>query len=51
MSKEASNSEKTRPVALALVELCLSEGIRQAREWAGGWAGRHAVSQLVENSA
>jgi len=36
------NSEKIRPVALAIVELCGSEGIRQG--------GRQAVSQSVENS-
>jgi len=32
-----SNSEKIRPVALAIVELCKSEGIKQA--------GRQLVSQ------
>jgi len=37
-----SNSEKIRPVALAIVESHESEGIRQA--------GRQAVSQSVENS-
>jgi len=36
------NSEKIKPVALATVELCESEGIRQA--------GRQLVSQSVENS-
>ena len=33
-----SNSEKIKPVTLTVIELCLSEGIRQA------------VSQSVENS-
>ena len=33
-----SNSEKIKPIALAIIELCFSEGIRQA------------VSQSVENS-
>jgi len=45
MAKRAeamSNSEKIKPIALAIVELCKSEGIRQA--------GRQLVSQLVENS-
>jgi len=37
-----SNSEKIKLVALAIVELHKSEGIRQA--------GRQAVSQPVENS-
>jgi len=34
------NSKKVKPVALAIVELCKSEGIRQA----GRQAGRQAVS-------
>jgi len=29
-AEATSNSEKMRPVALAIVELCESEGIRQA---------------------
>jgi len=37
-----SNSEKIKPVALAIVELRESEGIKQA--------GRQLVSQSVENS-
>jgi len=37
-----SNSEKIKPVALAIVELRESEGIRQA--------GRQLVSYSVENS-
>jgi len=41
-----SNSEKIKPVALAIVELCESEGIRQA----GRQAGKQSVSQSVENS-
>jgi len=36
-----SNSEKIKPVALVIVELRESEGIRQT--------GRHLVSQSVEN--
>jgi len=35
------NSKKIKPVALAIVELCESEGIRQA----GRQAGRQLVSQ------
>jgi len=35
-----SNSEKIKPVTLAVIELRLSEGIRQA----GRQAGRQAVS-------
>ena len=34
------NSEKIKPIALAIIELRLPEGIRQA----GGRAGRQAVS-------
>jgi len=29
-AETTSNSEKIKPVALAIIELCLSEGIRQA---------------------
>jgi len=36
------NSKKIKPIALAIVELCESEGIRQA--------DRQLVSQSVENS-
>jgi len=36
------SSEKIKPVSFAIVELCWSEGIRQA--------GRQLVSQSVENS-
>jgi len=39
------NSDKIKPVALAIAELHDSEGIRQA----GRLAGRQAVNQLVEN--
>jgi len=39
-----SNSEKIRPVALAIVELRETEGIRQAGGRAGGQAGRQLVS-------
>jgi len=50
-----SNSENIKPVALAVIKLRLSEGIRQAGRQAGrragGQAGRQAVSQSVENSA
>ena len=39
-----SNGETIKPVALAIIELRLSEGIRQAggqvSEWVGRWAGR-----------
>jgi len=45
MAKGTSRAEvsgKIRPIALAIVELRESEGIRQA--------GRQAVSQSVENS-
>jgi len=38
---EAMNSEKIKPVALAIVELCESEGIRQA--------GSQSVENSVEN--
>ena len=37
--KATSNSEKIKSVALAVIELCLPEGIRQAGGRAGGWAG------------
>ena len=37
-AEATSNSEKMKPVALAVIELCLSEGIRQS------------VSQSLENS-
>jgi len=37
-----SKSKKIKPIALDIVELCKSEGIRQA--------GRQLVSQSVENS-
>jgi len=43
---EATNSEKIKPVTLAIVELCKSEGIRQAISWLVS----QSVSQLVENS-
>ena len=36
-----SNSEKLKPIALAVIELHLPEGIKQA----GGQAGRQAVRQ------
>jgi len=45
-----SNSEKIKPVALAIIKLCESEGIRQAGRWAGDWEGRQAVNYVVENS-
>jgi len=38
-AKVTSNSEKIKHIALAIVELCESEGIRQA--------GRQAVSSLI----
>ena len=41
-AEETLNSEKIKPVALAIIMLYLSEGIRQA--------GRQAVIQSVENS-
>jgi len=41
-AEATSNSEKLKPVALAIVELRESEGIRQG--------GRQLVSQSVENS-
>jgi len=48
------NSKKYKPLALAIIELWESEGIRQARRHActhaGRQAGRQAVSQSVENS-
>jgi len=37
-----SNSEKIKPVALAIINLCLSRSIRQS--------GRQSGSQLAENS-
>jgi len=36
-AKATSNSEKIKPVALAIIELCLTEGINQS--------GSQAVSQ------
>jgi len=49
------NSEKIKPVTLAIVELRESEGIRQEGRQVGGGqagrqAGRQAVSQSVETS-
>jgi len=38
------NSEKIKHIALAIVELCWSECIRQAGRRAGGQAGRQAIS-------
>jgi len=38
----AEVSEKTKPIALAIVELCLSEGI--------SWAGSQSVSQSVSRN-
>jgi len=52
------NSEKIKHVALAIVELCWSEGIRQAGRWADGRRARRQAdrqtdrqtdSQSVEN--
>ena len=40
-----SNSEKIKPIALAVIELHLPEGIRQAGGRAGGRAGRQAGRQ------
>ena len=48
-----SNSEQIKHVALAVkpvIELRLSERIRQAGRQAGRLAGRKAASQSVENS-
>ena len=42
LDKVMSNSEKTKPVALVVIELRLSESIKQA--------GRQAISQSVKNS-
>ena len=42
MDEATSNSEKIKPVTLAVIELHLSEDIKQV--------GRQAVSQSVENS-
>ena len=44
-----SNSEKIKPIALAIIELRLPEGIRQAGRQAGGQAGGQAGSLSVEN--
>jgi len=44
-AKATLNSEKIRPVALAIVELHESSGIRQAGGRAGRQAGRQLVSQ------
>jgi len=45
------NSEKIEPVALAIVELHESEGIRQAGWCAGGQAGRQLVNQSVSRKS
>ena len=45
-AEATSNSEKMKPVALAVIELCLSEGIRQSVSQSGS----QSVSQSVENS-
>ena len=44
MDETTSNSEKIKPVALTVIKLCLSEGIRQA----GRQAGRQAVENFIE---
>ena len=44
--KIMSNSEKIKPIILAVIELCLPEGIGKA----GGWAGGQVGGQSVENS-
>jgi len=41
------NTEKIKPAALAIIELCWSEGIRQASRWAGRQAGGRAGGQAV----
>ena len=33
LDEVTSNSEKIKPIALAVIELCLSEGNRQAGSW------------------
>ena len=42
-----SNSEKIKPIALAIIELCLPQGIRQAGRQADRQAGRQAGKQTV----
>ena len=49
----ASNHEKIKPISLAIIELCLSEGISQSVGWSVRPSVRPSVSQSsqsVENS-
>ena len=41
------NSEEIKPVAIAVVKLCLSEGIREAVSQSVGWLVSQSVSQSV----
>ena len=45
-----SNSEKIKPVALAVTELCLSEGISQLLSQSVTQSVSQLLSQSVENS-
>ena len=46
-AKVTLSSEKIEPVALAIIELCLSEGISQS----GSQSVSQSASQSLENSA
>ena len=48
--KAMSNSAKIKPVALAVIELRLSEGTRQTGRWAGRQVGRQAGGQAVRQA-
>jgi len=43
----ALNSEKIKPVALAIIELCLTEGISQAVSRLVGWSVSGSVGKSV----
>ena len=45
------NSEKIKPVALAVIESCLSEGSSQSVSLSVSQAGRQVGRQAVENSS
>ena len=49
-AKATSNSEKIKPVSLAVIELRLSEGISQSVKQSVSQAVRQSVSQAVSQS-
>ena len=43
------NSEEIKPVASAIFELCLSEGISQSARWSVSWMVSQSVDQSVKD--